>query len=62
MVEIEITKACEVKVRDVEWLRYPCISYAKIRVVQGDAGNDKGTFLISTAAMLSLEYSLLLPL
>ena len=43
MTEIEITKASEVKVREIEWLWYPYIPFGKITVVQGDAGDGKST-------------------
>ena len=53
MTEIEITKASEVKVREIEWLWYPYIPFGKITVVQGDAGDGKSTFVLNLAAMLS---------
>ena len=53
MAEIEITKASEVKVREIEWLWYPYIPFGKITVVQGDAGDGKSTFVLNLAAMLS---------
>ena len=53
MTEIEITKASEVKVREIEWLWYPYIPFGKITVVQGDAGDGKRTFVLGLAAMLS---------
>ncbi len=52
MAEIEITKASEVKVREIEWLWYPYIPFGKITVVQGDAGDGKSTFVLNLAAML----------
>jgi hypothetical protein len=33
MAEIKITKASEVKVREIEWLWYPYIPHGKITVV-----------------------------
>ena len=40
MDKVKITKASEVKVREIEWLWYPYIPFGKITVVQGDAGDD----------------------
>ena len=53
MNDIEITKASEIKVREIEWLWYPYIPFGKITVVQGDAGDGKSTFVLNLAAMLS---------
>ena len=53
MSDIEITKASEVKIREIEWLWYPYIPFGKITVVQGDAGDGKSTFVLNLAAMLS---------
>ena len=53
MEEVKITKASEVKVRQIEWLWYPYIPFGKITVVQGDAGDGKSTFVLNLAAMLS---------
>ena len=53
MAEVKITKASEVKVREIEWLWYPYIPFGKITVVQGDAGDGKSTFVLNLAAMLS---------
>jgi len=52
-VEIEITKASEIKVREIEWLWYPYIPFGKVTVVQGDAGDGKSTSVLHLAAMLS---------
>ena len=53
MAEVEITKASEVKVREIEWLWYPYIPFGKVTVLQGDAGDGKSTFVLGLAAMLS---------
>ena len=53
MAEVEITKASEIRVREIEWLWYPYIPFGKITVVQGDAGDGKSTFVLNLAAMLS---------
>ncbi len=53
MAEIEITKASEVKVRQIEWLWYPYIPFVKITVLQGNAGDGKSTFVLNLAATLS---------
>jgi len=52
-VEVKITKASEIKVREIEWLWYPYIPFGKVTVVQGDAGDGKSTFVLNLAAMLS---------
>lgn len=52
MAEVEITKASEVKVWEIEWLWYPYIPYGKITVVQRDAGDGKSTFVLNLAATL----------
>lgn len=52
-MNIEITKASEVKVRKVEWLWYPFIPFGKVTVIQGDAGDGKSTFILKLAAMLT---------
>lgn len=52
-MKLEITKASEVKVKSVEWLWYPYISYGKVTVIQGEAGDGKSTFILKLAAMLT---------
>lgn len=34
MTEVEITKASEIKVREIEWLWYPHIPFSKVAVVR----------------------------
>ncbi len=53
MTKLEITKASEVKVREIEWLWYPYIPFGKVTIIQGDAGDGKSSFVLTLAAMLS---------
>lgn len=53
MEELEIMRASDVTVRDIEWLWYPYIPYGKVTVVEGDSGDGKSTFVLKLAAMLS---------
>lgn len=52
-MKLEITKASDVTVKQVEWLWYPYIPYGKVTVLQGDAGDGKSTFILKLAAMLT---------
>lgn len=53
-MKLEITKASDVTVKQVEWLWYPYIPYGKVTVLQGDAGDGKSTFILKLAAMLTM--------
>ena len=37
----------------VEWLWYPYIPYGKLTILQGDPGEDKSTFMLNVAALLT---------
>ena len=50
MEKVAITKACEIKVREIEWLWYPCIPFGKITMAQREAGDGKSTFALNLAA------------
>lgn len=52
-MKLEITKASDVTVKQVQWLWYPYIPYGKVTVLQGDAGDGKSTFILKLAAMLT---------
>lgn len=53
MDEVEITRASDVTVREIEWLWYPYIPFGKVTVIQGDSGDGKSSLVLKLAAMLS---------
>ena len=52
-MKLELIKASDVEIKEVEWLWYPYIPYGKVTVLQGDSGDGKSTFVLNLAAMLS---------
>ena len=52
-MKLELIKASDVEIKEVEWLWYPYIPYGKVTVLQGDSGDGKSTFVLNFAAMLS---------
>lgn len=52
-MKLELIKASDVEIKEVEWLWYPYIPYGKVTVLQGDSGDGKSTFVLNLSAMLS---------
>ena len=42
-MKLELIKASDVEIKEVEWLWYPYIPYGKVTVLQGDSGDGKST-------------------
>lgn len=53
MQGLEIVKASDIKIKDIEWLWYPFIPYGKVTVLQGDSGDGKSLLVLTLAAMLT---------
>ena len=53
MEKLEIIKASDVTVREIEWLWYPFIPYGKVTILQGDPGDGKSLMILKLAAMLT---------
>lgn len=53
MEDLEIIKASEVEVREIEWLWYPFLPFGKVTVLQGDSGDGKSLMTLKLAAMLT---------
>ncbi|MBR0341341.1 MAG: AAA family ATPase [Oscillospiraceae bacterium] len=53
MEKLEIIKASDVTVREIEWLWYPFIPYGKVTILQGDPGDGKSLMVLKLAAMLT---------
>ncbi len=51
--ELKIISMDQVEEKEIDWLWYPFIPYAKVTIVQGDPGEGKTTFILQLAALLS---------
>ena len=53
MEKLEIIRASDIEIRDIDWLWHPFIPFGKVTVLQGDAGDGKSLFIMKIAAMLT---------
>lgn len=51
--ELKLLKMSDIQVREVDWLWYPYIPFAKLTIIHGDPGEGKTTFALRLAAACS---------